>query len=171
MKRYKLIPYICSGIAAACVFTGFALKGYWYGSIAAFIVGLIWFLNIHRHNAWLLHIALVLSITSAVTGAWLESNKAIMLASIVLFLASWDLALFQKQIDGKVANSHHPIDIRPHQRHAKILAGVLVAGLILSMAGLFLVIPTSFGWLFLLALIAAVSLSRFAVHWQRRIKK
>lgn len=168
MNRAKWLVY--SGFILALLVQGFAfgLIGWFWGIIADILLVGVWLAGVRTAKDRLLHSAWLLTNGIAILGGMNGAGKGWLVLSILFSLAGWDLAFFLRRLDANISPQAARLIWLDHLKLLGVIFGV---SLLITLPVLWIHLRLSYGWLLLLALAAAISLSRFILLWQRRMRK
>jgi hypothetical protein len=120
-------------------------------AIGCLAVGLLWLLSQWRRWDWMASIGMLIFCGAAGLGVWIGLSPVLMAISVLASLLAWDLADFYRRLRRAAPED----DLRSLERlHLLRLAGLAGTSLVLILAALLIHLQISFGWLFLLALVA-----------------
>ena len=124
----------------------------------------MWIVAEIRHLRWFASLGLLVGVTVAGIGLWMDLSLGWMLAGALGALIAWDLADFMRRVEHASPEDDVPALTR---RHLLRLTIVIAAGLALSLIGMITRLEFSFEWTAFLALLAALGVTQL-VAWMRR---
>jgi hypothetical protein len=124
-------------------------------AIFCLVIGLLWLASQWRRMAWIASLGILAFISMAGVGVWIGLSPFLMACSVLGSLLAWDLADFSRRLQRAASED----DLRQLEKVHLLRSGLLGGtGLILILATLFIHLRISFGWMFLLALVAVLGL-------------
>jgi hypothetical protein len=133
-------------------------------AIGCILIGLLWLLTNRYGWVWAASLGLFMFVTSAGVGVWIGLSPILMAFSVVGSLMAWDLASFSGRLRGAAPEDDlHLL----RKRHLVRSASMGVGGSVLILAALFIHVRISFGWMFLLVLVAALGVIQLADRLRR----
>ena len=137
-----------------------------HASLARWLLlfGFLWIVAEIRHLRWFASLGLLVGVTVAGIGLWMDLSLGWMLAGALGALIAWDLADFMRRVEHASPEDDVPALTR---RHLLRLTIVIAAGLALSLIGMITRLEFSFEWTAFLALLAALGVTQL-VAWMRR---
>lgn len=138
---------------------GFAQYNLLPMAIGCSVIGLLWLAAFWRHWTWAASLGLLVFVGAAGLGVWIGLPPIMMGFSVLASLSAWDLAHFSLRLS-KAAPEDDLRKIRNH--HLLRLAGQGALGLVLILAAVLLQLKITFGWLFLLAILAVIGVMQLA---------
>jgi hypothetical protein len=142
----------------------YGLAGLWIGVGLLAALGLLCLVGQWRGWDWVLSVGLVLFVTAAAIGLWLNLPAGWMLVGMVAALSAWDLDRFARRLK----RAGHVERARELERsHLWRLLVVDALGMAVAAVALGLRVEFGFGAALFLGLIAVLALSR-AIGWLRR---
>ncbi len=126
-------------------------------------IGAGWMLAQWRDWKWFTNIGLTLAVFGAAFGLLLELNSGWMFAGVLFPLAAWDLSAFHERVQ-LAAVADVPV---MEKRHLVRLSFLAVGGSLLALAPMAVHWKFGFGWLVLLAFVAAIGFAQL-VLWIRQ---
>ncbi len=154
----RLLRLSTPAVGAACLGIGFAVVGQWVFAAAALVVFTGWILDVKWPSGWLPPLALAVTVGLAGIGIFTGAMTALMVLSVVLALAAWDLAL----LDHALANNPpRQLTARLERRHYQSLAVVVGTGLLASLA--------SQGFQFQIPFVVMVALAALVLYFLLRL--
>ncbi len=160
----KYLPLLAISLAVAGLGIGYALGGHSAWVLPIMLAGLVWLAGHWRRWPWSASFGLILFVTLAAWGVFLELPAGWLLLAVITTLAAWDLAYFSWRLE-QVPSTADPAGLlRAHLSRLALATGL---GLILGGLALQLHFELSLGWALLLGLLILLGLSR-AVRTIRR---
>jgi hypothetical protein len=157
MPLRKIVSLACLIICAACLAVGYALAGQWVIFVVVLIAVLACLFAPQWPPIWLVSVALIGSVSLAAFGLFFGASSTLMVLSVTLALASWDLARFNHTLAG---NSCAATLAHLEKKHYENLALALGVGLLLALSGPMIHLQIPFGGMAFLVILAVFSLNR-----------
>ena len=123
--------------------------------IGCLVIGLLWLLSQWRHLDWAASLSMLVFTCAAALGVWVGLSPFLLAISVLGSLLAWDLADLSRRL--RWAAPEDDLHLLEKQ-HLLRLAGLGGLSLVLTLAALIVRLQISFGWLFLLAIVAALGL-------------
>lgn len=153
-----------AALATGCLAAAFGLAGASWLVLVLLSFGVLWIVAISLRLSWASSVGLFGVYGFAAAGFWLQLSTPLLLAASLAGLAAWDLAAFDHRL-GRAAPGD---DVKGLERsHLLRLVGLAGAGLVLSLAALYLPARISFGWALLLVVLGMWGVGRL-VGWMGR---
>lgn len=128
------------------------------------VLGALWLFTGRRRWVWFSTIALVIVVSLAGYGLWIDLSPGWMIAGALGALLAWDLTDFMRRL------RYAPLmdDLRAlERRHLARLAIVAVIGVLLASIPMLVRLEFTFEWIMLLTLVAVLGVTQL-VSWLRR---
>ena len=144
----------------------FAYAGGGFGLVARglLILGALWLFAGRQRWVWFSTIALLILVSLAGFGLWIELSPGWMISGALGALLAWDLTDFMRRL------RYAPMmdDLRElERRHLTRLTIVTVVGVLLASIAMLVRVEFTFEWIMLLTLVAALGVTQL-VSWLRR---
>ena len=124
-------------------------------AIICLIIGLLWLLSQWRRLDWVASLGMLVFTSASALGVQVGMSPFLLAISVLGSLLAWDLADFSRRLRRAAPED----DLRPlEKQHLTRLAGLGGLSLVLTLAALIVHLQISFGWLFLLAIVAVLGL-------------
>ena len=162
MSFFAFVISVLMGVGSfAYAYRGVGFDGVVRGLLA---LGALWLFAGWKRWTWFSPIALLLSVTLAGFGLWIELSPGWMIAGALGGLLSWDLTEFMRRMDGAFATD----DLRGmRRRHLARLTIVALIGLLLASISMLVRLEFTLEWMMLLALVGVLGITQL-VAWLRR---
>jgi hypothetical protein len=129
------------------------------------IFGALWLYAGRQRWTWFATVALLLSVTLAGLGLWIELSPGWMISGALGGLMAWDLTDFMRRLRFAPALD----DLRElERRHLTRLTIVALAGVALASIAMLVRLEFTFEWVMLLTLVAALGVTQLVVWLRRR---
>jgi hypothetical protein len=135
-------------------------------ALASLVIGLLWFFLKRRGWAWVAPLGFFFFIFLAGLGIWMGMSTLWMAVSVLGSLCAWDLEGFSLRL--KDAAPGDPA-LLLEKRHLQRLALLVGTAALLVLLAIFLRVPVSFGWMFLLALAAVLGILQLVDRLRRGV--
>jgi hypothetical protein len=149
---------LCFLAAAVLLSAGYASVYGWVILLVVSTAMLVWWLFQRPGWHWLPVVLLVMDVSAAAGGVLVGKNAAWLVAAAAAALAGWELAGQREYRPGAYPRIQAALADRSHLR---LLAVVIIAGLVCAEAGLFLQISIPFWGMFFAGLLILFCLYRF----------
>jgi hypothetical protein len=133
-------------------------------AIGCLVIGLFWLLSLSRRWAWPASMGLVVFMVLAGMGAWIRMSPILIAFSVLGSLFAWDLDGYSRHLRNAAPEDPLKLFEKAHLQRLAILAGT---GLILIVVAVSFHVQISFGWMFLLALVAVLGLIQLVDRLRR----
>jgi hypothetical protein len=157
MPLRKILHLLFPLASLTCLAVAFAQSRQYLALAALLLPLLAWLSAFIWPHRWLPLTALLLSVLLAGLGLFQGAASVLMLLSALLALAGWDLLLWAHALPADLSTAALS---RLAYSHYKSLALATLVGLLAALAGRLLRLQLPFGVVFILALLALVSLER-----------
>lgn len=155
---------ISSATATVLLIIGYGLNARWLALLVSLVLGLLWLFGQRRGWTWTASLGLAGSVGTAALATLSSLSAAWTLPGIIAVLVAWDLDRFAHHL--RTMPHVEGVDElrRAHMRRLFLVAGV---GALPATVALLVHVQLAFGWIFFLALLAVIGISR-AVSALRR---
>ena len=160
----KRLTAACIGVATALLALGYAGAGYWLGATASVALGCLWLAGLYRSWTGTETLGLAGCAGLAARGVGAGIAVPVLLASVVVALAAWDLQRFLWRLGHGGEALDQPGLVASHIRWSLGVAGL---GLLIGLVAPAIVIPLPFGATLLLSALLVLGVSR-AIGWLTR---
>lgn len=162
MSYFAFVTSVLMGVGSlAYAYAGRDLGFVWRGLI---ILGALWLFAGRQRWVWFSTIALIITVSLAAFGLWIELPSGWMINGALGALLAWDLTDFMRRL------RFAPLldDLRAlERRHLTRLTIVTVIGVFLASIPMLIRLEFTFEWLVLLTLVAVLGVTQL-VSWLRR---
>jgi hypothetical protein len=162
MSYFAFVTSVLMGIGSL----SFAYAGRGFDLVARglLVLGALWLFAGKQRWVWFSTIALLISVSLAGFGLWIELSPGWMISGALGALLAWDLTDFMRRL------RFAPLmdDLRAlERRHLTRLTIVTVVGVLLASIPMLVRLEFSFEWIMLLTLVAVLGVTQL-VSWLRR---
>jgi hypothetical protein len=129
------------------------------------ILGALWLFAGRQRWVWFSTVALVISVSLAGVGLWIELSPGWMISGALGALLAWDLTDFMRRL------RYAPLldDLRAlERRHLARLTLVTLVGVLLASIPMLVRLEFTFEWIMLLTLVAVLGVTQLVSWLQRR---
>jgi hypothetical protein len=135
-------------------------------AIICLVIGLLWLLSQWRRLDWTASLGMLVFTSASALGVWVGLSPFLLAISVLGSLLAWDLADFSRRLRRAAPED----DLRPlEKQHLIRLAGLGGLSLVLTLAALIVRLQVSFGWLFLLAIVAVLGLLQLVKRLRQNV--
>ena len=162
MSYFAFVTSILMGIGSL----SFAYAGAGFDLVARGLLalGALWLFAGKQRWVWFSTIALLISVSLAGFGLWIELSPGWMISGALGALLAWDLTDFMRRL----RFAPWMDDLRTlERRHLTRLTIVTVVGVLLASIAMFVRLEFTFEWIMLLTLVAVLGVTQL-VSWLRR---
>jgi len=162
MSYFAFVVSVLMGIGSLLyAYAGTGLDGVLRGLL---LLGALWLFAGRKRWTWFSIIAILLTVTLAGFGLWIELSPGWMIAGALGGLLAWDLSDFMRRLQFV----HITDDKRGlERRHLTRVTIVALAGLLLASIAMLVRLEFTLEWMMLLALIGVLGVTQL-VAWLRR---
>jgi len=162
LRYFAFVTSVLMGVGSL----SFAYAGGGFGLVARglLILGALWLFAGRQRWVWFSTIALLILVSLAGFGLWIELSPGWMISGALGALLAWDLTDFMRRL------RYAPMmdDLRElERRHLTRLTIVTVVGVLLASIAMLVRVEFTFEWIMLLTLVAALGVTQL-VSWLRR---
>jgi hypothetical protein len=162
MTYFAFVISVLIGIGSlSFAYAGVGFDGLTRGLLA---LGALWLFAGRQRWVWFSSIALLIAVSLAGFGLWIELSPGWMISGALGALLAWDLTEFMRRL------RFAPLmdDLRAlERRHLARLTIVTVVGVLLASIAMLVRLEFTFEWIVLLTLVAALGITQL-VSWLRR---
>jgi hypothetical protein len=162
MSYFAFVVSVLLGIGSLSF--AYAGKGFDLAVRVLLLVGVLWLFAGKQRWVWFSTIALLISVSLAGFGLWIELSPGWMISGALGALLAWDLTDFMRRL------RFAPLmdDLRAlERRHLTRLTIVTVVGVLLASIAMLVRLEFTFEWIMLLTLVAVLGVTQL-VSWLRR---
>jgi len=162
MSFFAFVISVLMGVGSlAFAYAGAGIDGLVRGLL---VLGVFWLYAGWKRWTWFSTIGILLSVTLAGFGLWIELSPGWMISGALGGLLAWDLTNFMRRLHFAPATE----DLRGlERRHLIRLTIVALAGLLLASIAMLVRLEFTFEWMLLLTLVAVLGVTQL-VAWLRR---
>jgi len=162
MSYFAFVISVLMGVGSL----SFAYAGEGFDLVARglLVLGALWLFAGKQRWVWFSTIALLISVSLAGFGLWIELSSGWMISGALGALLAWDLTDFMRRL------RFAPLmdDLRAlERRHLTRLTIVTVVGVLLASIAMLVRVEFTFEWIMLLTLVAVLGVTQL-VSWLRR---
>lgn len=162
MSYFAFVTSVLMGVGSlSYVYAG---KGFDLVARGLLILGALWLFAGRQRWVWFSTIALVILVSLAAVGLWIDLSTGWLITGALGALLAWDLTDFMRRL------RFAPLmdDLRAlERRHLTRLTIVTVVGVFLASIAMLVRVEFTFEWIMLLTLIAVLGVTQL-VSWLRR---
>jgi hypothetical protein len=155
---------ICILAGMLPLIAGYIQFNFFPGAIGCFLIGLLWLFSQRRRWVWVAPLGLSVFVIAAGLGVWIGLSPYLMAFSVMGSLFAWDLADFSRRLRGAAPDDDLRQLIKMHLLRLTILGIICMS---LSLVALVIHFRLSFGWIFLLSLVAVLGMMQLVNRLRR----
>jgi hypothetical protein len=159
-----LAESICILVGMLSLIAGYIQFNLFPIASGCFIVGSLWLLLLRRRFSWVASSGMIVFGFAAGMGAWIGLSPVLMACSVLGNLLAWDLDDFSRRLQRAAPEDNLRQLGKMHILRLILMGGV---GLSLILVASFIHLWISFGWMFLLALVAILGMVQMVNHLRR----